>query len=288
MAQKTWFLPPDFTFTPDGEISLGTIIKHPKRPTACLARLLSANLEAATSSPDLLLPEVETKVESGHLHSRTSRSELSTNSGAHIGELAAFSAKANSTRSKGHSFSAVDHEIRSFRYGIPPETLKAITEMENVSRYISSGVLGNLVKKPVYIISGLRIAMQPLKVTDEKHHGLSFKLQGSAPATVPIPIQAGGGTSANHKSNKVDSYETEAGIVFAYRLHVMRQSRSTGTLDGELFSHRTAFLSGEGEANMEEVPMECVEVDEDVLLSDLEVEPDFEVVDLGSDKLVIL
>lgn len=37
--KKTWFLPPDFTFFPDGELGLGTVIEHPCKPTAVLASL---------------------------------------------------------------------------------------------------------------------------------------------------------------------------------------------------------------------------------------------------------
>lgn len=41
MSKKTWFLPPDFTFLPDGEIALDSVIPEPSRPTATLASLVN-------------------------------------------------------------------------------------------------------------------------------------------------------------------------------------------------------------------------------------------------------
>jgi hypothetical protein len=35
----TWFLPPDFTFTSEGPIKLGTVLAHPSQPTLVLASL---------------------------------------------------------------------------------------------------------------------------------------------------------------------------------------------------------------------------------------------------------
>lgn len=75
--------------------------------------------------------------------------------------------------------------------------------------------------------------------------------------------------------------------MFAYRLHVLRQAKGASTLEAELFAHKTGFLSGEGELKVDEVSMECVEVDGDVLLDDLEVEPDFETIEVGSEQLVL-
>lgn len=55
MTRKTWFLPPDFTFLPDGQIALGSIIPGPRQPTATLA--------SVTSYPAIILPETKSIVE---------------------------------------------------------------------------------------------------------------------------------------------------------------------------------------------------------------------------------
>ncbi|KAF3405281.1 hypothetical protein DPV78_002614 [Talaromyces pinophilus] len=56
----TWFLPPDFTFTTEGPIKLGTILAHPSRPIFILASL--------PSDTGIILPEESIIVESNHSH----------------------------------------------------------------------------------------------------------------------------------------------------------------------------------------------------------------------------
>jgi hypothetical protein len=70
----------------------------------------------------------------------------------------------------------------------------------------------------------------------------------------------------------VDVYETAPGIVFAYRLHVIRPKRAGA--EAELFSDRTAFFSGGPEDDEEEEGMEAVEVNAAVLREDLDLDLD--------------
>jgi hypothetical protein len=75
------------------------------------------------------------------------------------------------------------------------------------------------------------------------------------------------------KSNR--SYQTAPGIVFAYRLHVIRP-KGEGNAEGEVFSDRTAFLTGEaGEDDDDEVEqMELVAVDAETARNDLDMDSD--------------
>lgn len=67
-----------------------------------------------------------------------------------------------------------------------------------------------------------------------------------------------------------DGYETAPGIVSAYRLHMVREKRDGGA-ESELFSHRTAFYSGEAEDSDDDdnMEMECVDVTAKVVNEDL-------------------
>ncbi|KAF5553656.1 hypothetical protein FMEXI_2305 [Fusarium mexicanum] len=79
---KSWFLAPDFTFTPDGPLQLGAVIPHPSRPTQTLA---SPRTDAIT------LPEVQTLVETNHSHSNDDTRTAGVNLFAKFVELASAS-----------------------------------------------------------------------------------------------------------------------------------------------------------------------------------------------------
>lgn len=91
--------------------------------------------------------------------------------------------------------------------------------------------------------------------------------------------------SAGSNKNTTHSHETSPGIIFAYRLHVIRKKLSGGA-QSELFQHRTAFFTGEGEDEDDSEEMELLEVDSEVLRDDLEELPDFEEAELGDESYV--
>jgi hypothetical protein len=67
MASSTWLIPPGITFTPDGIIRLGTVIKDFMRPT-----LILLEPEALTlTNPKLSIPPIEIVPEKNHKYSRS-------------------------------------------------------------------------------------------------------------------------------------------------------------------------------------------------------------------------
>ncbi|EQB48819.1 hypothetical protein CGLO_11935 [Colletotrichum gloeosporioides Cg-14] len=267
MTQKTWFLPPDFNFLPDGELALGTVIKHPMRPTLALASL------GQGGQPEIVLPDINILHESEHLHSRGSKRSISAELFAKCVDLASASGKVEFSSYKNRSLDAINLEVRSFKAGIHPDSLKEIMKLERVKKHIDGGIFG---KRPVYIITGLRVAKESFRVTDEIGSSNLVSVTGSGPAPAGlVPVEIGGGLSSGAEKSKADGYGTAPGIVFAYRLHVIR-AKKDGDVETELFSHRTAFLTGEGDEDEEVEEMECTDVTTHVMNDDLEVEPDFE------------
>ncbi|KAI1826540.1 hypothetical protein F4861DRAFT_62881 [Xylaria intraflava] len=259
-SRKTWFLPPDFTFLPDGQIALGRVIPEPRRPTATLASL--------ADHPTIALPEVKSIVETRSFSDEKNRSfgfELFAN---FLG-IASANAKIGISRYKDKSFSTADHEVQTYNGAFTPETLKAIVELDRVKKHIDSGRFG---KRCAYIISGLRIAQQSFTVTDTLDRTTELALGGSGPVGAGVtPAELGATVSGSQQTKKTRGYETAPGIVFAYRLHVIRV-KSIGE-EGELFSDRTAFFSG-GSEDDEAEEMEIVEVDAAALQEDLDLPPD--------------
>jgi hypothetical protein len=276
---RTWFLPPDFTFLPDGELSLGTIIPHPGRPTLALASL------DPTTYPDIALPSVATVVEPNHAHSRGSSRSFGFELFAKFLDLASASGTADISRDKYKSFDAVDHEVRSFRRALSEDALQGILALPKVKKYMNSGRFG---KRPVYIISGLRVARDSFSVTNAVGSAASVELaaSGAIPAG-PVPLEVGGAVSGSRGKEVTDGYQTAPGVVFAYRLHAIREKRD-GSVESELFSHRTAFFSGEGEDSDDgDLEMECVEVTAHVVNEDLEVEPEFDEYPIGAERCIV-
>ncbi len=151
-----------------------------------------------------------------------------------------------------------------------PAALRAVIGLEEVKRHIDSGRFG---KRRVYIITGLRVAVDSFTVTDEKATKVSGSLGGSGPVPAGgVPIEVGGALSGANERTSNRSYQTAPGIVFAYRLHVVRP-KSEDDAEGKLFVHRTAFLTGEaGEGDDEEAEeMEFVAVDAETARDDLDV-----------------
>lgn len=259
MAKNTWFLPPDFTFLPDGEIALGSLIPEPSRPTATLAAL--------KDHPDIAQPETKTLSEKNRGHSSSRSRSAGVDFLAKIMDLASASAKADLSWYKNKSFSSTDHEVRVYSGSFAPAALRAIVGLESVRRHMEGGRWG---KRCVYVITGLRVTPQSFTVTDERGKSLEASAGGSGPAPAgAAPVELGGNLTGSRGDNKTDGYDTAPGIVFAYRLHVIRL-KGTGDAEAELFADRTAFCSGEAED--EEDEMEIVEVNGAALRDDLDVD----------------
>jgi hypothetical protein len=258
MAGKTWFLPPDFTFLPDGQITLGSIISSPRQPTATLA--------SAISYPTIILPETKSITEKNLSFSAEKNRSLGLALFAKLFNIG--KAKIDVSWYKNKTFSAVDHEVRTYHGAFAPETLRAILALDNVQKHVNSGRFG---KRHVYIITGLRVVRQSFIVTEEKgrNTATSIGVSGFIP-TGTVPAVLGSTIAGKIEDRARNSYETAPGIIFAYRLHVIRP-KNTGA-DVELFSDRIAFFSGEAEDV--EAEMEIVEVDGAAYREDLDAEQD--------------
>ncbi|KAH6972613.1 hypothetical protein EDB80DRAFT_743560 [Ilyonectria destructans] len=228
MTQKIWFLPPDFTFLPDGELALGTVIPYPHRPTLSLASL------GSDAHPEITLPGVETLTEIEHNHTYDSKRSLGADLFAKFVDLASAIGNTNVSRYKNTSLGSVDLEVRTFRKGICADALKAIVGLDSVKKHINSGHFRQL---PVYIISGLCVAKESFEVRNEAGSSKSTSVSGSGNAPLGGPfIESGVSISSSNGQSRTDSYKSAPGVVFAYRLHVIRMKRN-GDVETELYAN---------------------------------------------------
>ncbi|KAJ4328691.1 hypothetical protein N0V84_000882 [Fusarium piperis] len=247
---KTWFLPPDFSFFPEGEIRLGMILKYPDRPTLALASL------DPEETPHIPLPAVTTITETGHAHSAGSGRSAGANVFSKFVDLASVSGSVDVSKYKDREFGAVDHEVRFFSRALSPDALRATLQIDEVKEFINSGPFGRLRKRPVYLISGLRVAKDSFSVTNTTGSTTSRAGEVSASAaSLGVPVGAGGGLSRGNEKHELHSYSTAPGVVFAYRLHVIR-AKSNSKAESDLFTDTTAFFTGENEDDEDEEDQE--------------------------------
>lgn len=271
----TWFLPPDFTFPADGPLQLGTVIAHPKKPTLVLTTL---------SSPDsgIKLPKTSVLTETNHVHDKSHAQSNGFSSWVQFLAVASASIKTDVGSSASLSYGAVDHEIRSFAEPLTAETALKIAALPVVQQHIASGVFG---KRAAYVVSGVRIAKTSFAVKKEKGTNSTVELSGSGPPTPgPVPLELGTGVAHNQEKTVTDSFETAPGIVFAYRVHVIRYKRAG--VETELFQSRGAFMSESGRVDDEEPPV-IMEGTKEELDEDLEEDSNYTETSIGDDDICI-
>lgn len=268
---KTWFLPPDFTFTTDGPLRLGMVISHWSKPTSVLVEIGSGDSSA------IKLPAIKSVIESNRAFNR---SKLRTNS---VGFLAKFqglfSSSASTEAGKCHTtdYSKTDHEVRFFADPLLPETVEAIANLPAVQKSIQSGLFPPCA---VYVVTGLRITNSSFTVTEEDSSKSALEAEGSGPPSGTVPGEIGGNMKHESGETSTDSYNTAPGIVFAYRLSVIRTQRAG--VETELFTHKDAFLTGNG--GKKEGLLVLVDATTEEINEDLEVEIEYDSAEIGEDE----
>ena len=175
------------------------------------------------------------------------------------------SVSSSSHQASARDFGKVDHEIVQFAHEFSAATLAALVGLPRVRKYIDSGFLA---RKPVFVITGVRIARTSFAVSDVARSGRGV----SGKAGVSVGEALGGGVGVGYAGEERSGdeiehlYETAPGMVFAYRVHVVRV-KGDGEVTEELFSHKSAFMTGGAEEGEE---LECVEVTPQVLRETLE------------------
>ena len=230
-----------------------------------------ASLGPESDNPTITIPGPKSIVEKGRTFAAQTTRSFGFELLAKFLELAEANGKTDVSWSRNKSFSAVDHDVRTLDGVFTPAALRAVAGLEEVKRHIDSGRFG---KRCVYIITGLRVAVDSFTVTDEKATKVSGSLGGSGPVPAGgVPVEVGGGLSVANERTSNRSYQTAPGIVFAYRLHVIRP-KSEDSAEGQLFSDRTAFLTGEAGDEDDDEEMELVAVDAETARNDLDMDLD--------------
>lgn len=283
-AKGIWFLPrlpgcaPDFTFTEGGRLQLGVVLESFNDPSSVL--FFPATEEA---SPAIGWPPKETAgIERNHEHNNIQTRSAGGKILAKFLSIASASSEIETKRQSTLEFGKVDHKIVQFQYPLSTAAVQAILKQASIKK-LNSGLWRWFLPKPIYVVSGLRIATESFTVTQENnlnfHEGAIFEVLNSdsanteaangaaedtvnaaagaaasgvaAAAATHIPV---GGELSGHvddENKTTHAYETigSKGVVFAYSMHVIRQRAN-------MFADSSAFMTGDGDVE----DVECVEV----------------------------
>lgn len=263
------------------------ILAHPKDPTEVLVASPSSFYLPDGKTP-IPLPAHDTLIEPKHVHSDEIERSVGLNLLARFAELFSGSACVSRRRRNIIQYGEVDHEVRTFATPFADETLAAIVRIPKVREHIESGTFGY---RPVYIVSGLRVARSSFSVTKVGEKEDAVDLSGEGPAAGGMPgMELGGGVNVAKKTAKSDEYQTAPGIVFAYQLYTIRRKREGDQADGgaRLFTSRSAFMTGDGGDEEDEDGLtELVDTTREVLEPDQDGSVDYEAEVLGDDDVCI-
>lgn len=128
-----------------------------------------------------------------------------------------------------------------------PEIVKARCNDPAVKEFMR---LDSMLCKPVYMISGLKVA-KDFKLEGEK--SLSRGIAADVGAEVQPEVSVGGGVGVQRKDRVADEFESVGDIVFAYQLIKIKPKgwSKEKVFDVSEFKNRQAFLSDEEKAKEE-------------------------------------
>ncbi|KAL6786690.1 hypothetical protein J3E68DRAFT_212770 [Trichoderma sp. SZMC 28012] len=273
MSKKgIWFLPrlsncaPDFTYTESGLLQLGTILASYNDLSSVLFSPISDKASPIINWP----PEDNVGIEKNHEHSRTDNSlSVGGNILAKFFGLSSTSYEIDAKREYTLKLGKADHRIVRFQYHLSQTTIQSILEQDSVKAYSKPNIFRQTLPKPIYVVSGLRLATGPFSVTENHdstvHAALSADIlmsdtDGGTEAVLtsvvkPIPFGGSISGSLDQKKNISHSYNTIEGkeVIVAYSVYVIRRH-------AKMFSDASAFMSDSG--NMDGI--ECVDFTEEM------------------------
>jgi hypothetical protein len=236
-AIKTYILAPNFSYHPNTSICIGDIVQDPSDPTKPLS-----------GPPDPLALNTESHLD---YNAKLSKHETHSLNGS---IWAKFLETVNTRISGGVSDDVLDKytmdRLETIYYKKQPTDEEATERVKHnkVKSAINSGVFG---KKPVYIITGLKVArgfrLESRETsTAERNTTLEVPVSSKDGVGADISLSSTGGVQQYHRSGQ--------DIIFAYQLHIVKHKGwRQKDVDISVYKPKAAFLNEDGEVVEEEL-----------------------------------
>jgi hypothetical protein len=236
-AIKTYILAPNFTYHPNTSICMGDIIQDPSDPTKPLSS--PPNLSALNTESHL---DYDAKLSKHKTHSLQGS------------VWAKFLETAHESIGGGVSGDVLDRytmdrlETIYFRKQLTDDEAAERVTQGKVKAAINSGIFG---KKPVYMITGLKIA-RGFRL--ESGNASKAEVNMAIEAQVSSEVSLGAEISASRTYDVQQSYRSSQDIVFAYQLHIITHKgwRWNKHVDITVYKPKAAFLNEQDGAAEEE------------------------------------
>ncbi|KAK0365235.1 hypothetical protein LTR59_005249 [Friedmanniomyces endolithicus] len=233
MSLRTYILPPNLTTHPGGSFAVGTIIADPFRP-----------LKPLSVPPNPKDLDIDTHHESNRDFLQVANAKLSGHISSNLSE----------------SYTVKSLETVALREDPSDEYAEMRASEPKVRAAINAGMLG---RKPVYLITGIKIA-RGFKWTREE--GRSAQAQAGASVPVADQVAVGAELGAEGNTTYRDSGSTKEDIIFAYQLHTIADKgfgkKKAATAEPWL---PKGGLLRKGAEDEEEEPVEALAATVDVL-----------------------
>lgn len=206
---KTYFILPTTVYKPDDYIQLGQVITDPRKPFERLVKPLP--LEGA------LKPRTSPALEWSATNAKTG--ESSTGVFAHVVNIMTAEASGGQSQNETQTWEAALLETRFFEISEDPTYVERTAKVAAVEGWLKKH---RRLGKTVYMITGLKIAKNPGKVTYDGSDASNLAVNLKATLDPEGAVEAGG--EASHQRSGATTYEgkPEAAYVFAYRLRKLR------------------------------------------------------------------
>ncbi|KAK1051044.1 hypothetical protein LTR74_016872 [Friedmanniomyces endolithicus] len=204
MSLRTYILPPNLTTHPWGSFAVGTIIADPFRP-----------LKPLSVPPNTKDLDIDTHHESKRDLHKTSAHSLSGSVWAQFLQVANAKLSGRISSNLSESYTVKSLETVALREDPSDEYAEKRANEPKVRAAMNAGMLG---RKPVYLITGIKIA-RGFKWTREE--GRSAQAQAGASVPVADQVAVGAELGAEGSSTYRDSGSTKEDIIFAYQLHTI-------------------------------------------------------------------
>ncbi|KAL7797030.1 hypothetical protein V8C43DRAFT_277976 [Trichoderma afarasin] len=272
----TYILAPNFTYHPNTSICMGDIVEYPDDPTKPLSSVPEPELKHTTRHFDY-------DNEFGNQSILSLRGSI----------WAKFIEKANAKIGSGTSDELLTkYTIRRLetvyftKQPTDEEAAKRIKE-KRVKAAVNAGLL---MKKPVFMITGLKIARGFQSSTN-----INSTVNADVKVEAPVPPDAGMGSGVGYSREEraMENHRTGQDIIFAYQLHIITHRRKGLKLqkdvDIRLFKTPAAFLATDEEGGEEDSV--AVAVATASILRDFDKEIELEVIgvdDSGEESVCLV
>nr|RBQ96752.1 hypothetical protein FVER53263_20540 [Fusarium verticillioides] len=256
----TYVLAPNFTYHPNTSICMGDIVEYPDDPTKPLSSVPPANLKPITRHLDY---DFEASTQSTH--------------SLHGSIWATFLQQATAKISGGTSddlfnkYTALRLETIYFTKQPTDEEAAERVREKAVKAAVNAGLL---MKKPVFMITGLKVA-RGFQVSSS----ISSTANAKGEFKAPITSNSGMGADADHSQGKKQeqNHRSRQDIIFAYQLHaIIHKGWSQKHVDITVHKPTAAFLNGDQKKNMEDAV--SMEMATEPILHDFDPELKMEII----------